>query len=231
MLTVLGVLTYYVAPTAFLYKNYYLFFLILNILLILMILGLTFISLLSLPTLQKWTMNLLVWFSKKDQKLKHLINKNMDAHMKRSTKTALMFSLCLCFLIFAGGAFTLIGELIVSQLEVAVGADLYAVPLQNNLNSMLDEGKIVEFLAQQKAFDGAVEGWAFTSYRLGDFFNKITGEKRGRRTWLSDLSGHKETWSNIYSVQENHLDVGKEKYYLVNEVNQKMLAEMREAGE
>lgn len=49
MLVFLGVLTYYVAPTAFIYKNYELFFTILNGVLILMILGLTFISILILP--------------------------------------------------------------------------------------------------------------------------------------------------------------------------------------
>ena len=49
MLVVLGVMTYYVAPTAFIYKNYELFFTILNSVLILMILGLTFISILLLP--------------------------------------------------------------------------------------------------------------------------------------------------------------------------------------
>ena len=51
MLVVLGVLTYYVAPSAFIYQNYELFFMILNSILLLMILGLTFISILVLPML------------------------------------------------------------------------------------------------------------------------------------------------------------------------------------
>jgi len=52
MLVVLGVFTYYVAPTAFLYRQYELFFTILNGVLLMMILGLTFISILILPGLQ-----------------------------------------------------------------------------------------------------------------------------------------------------------------------------------
>jgi len=52
MLVVMGVLCYYVAPTSFLYQNYYLFFFILNILLLQMILGMVFIAVLILPYVQ-----------------------------------------------------------------------------------------------------------------------------------------------------------------------------------
>jgi intracellular septation protein A len=51
MLVVMGVFTYYVAPTAFLYGKYELFFTILNSVLIMMILGLTFVAILILPAL------------------------------------------------------------------------------------------------------------------------------------------------------------------------------------
>ena len=51
MLVVMGIFTYYVAPTAFLYGKYELFFTILNSVLIMMILGLTFVAILILPTL------------------------------------------------------------------------------------------------------------------------------------------------------------------------------------
>jgi len=49
MLVVLGVMTYYVAPVSFLFKQYELFFLILNGLLLIMILGLTFLAMLIQP--------------------------------------------------------------------------------------------------------------------------------------------------------------------------------------
>lgn len=51
LLTVVGVLTYFVAPTAFLYEKFEIFYGILNIVLLMMILGMTFISLLVLPPL------------------------------------------------------------------------------------------------------------------------------------------------------------------------------------
>jgi len=52
MLIVMGILTYYLAPSAFLFQDYTLFFLIMNIILILMILGLAFISILLQPYLE-----------------------------------------------------------------------------------------------------------------------------------------------------------------------------------
>ena len=58
LLVGMGVLTYYFAPMAFIYRDFTLFFMILNFVLILMILGLSFLSLLVLAPLQRLFMNL-----------------------------------------------------------------------------------------------------------------------------------------------------------------------------
>ena len=70
MLTILGFLCYYVAPTAFFQQNYKLFLIILNVVLLLMILVMTFIAVLLQPYIE----NLLIkfWLSfvcKRDRKL------------------------------------------------------------------------------------------------------------------------------------------------------------------
>jgi len=71
----------------------------------------------------------------------------MEAHERRNTKTAIMFAVCLSFLIFAGSTFKLIGNLIVSSLESTVGADLYAVTMDfNSAKIFIDEGSINMFL-------------------------------------------------------------------------------------
>ena len=114
MLVVGGIGTYYVAPTAFLYGNYSLFFFILNLLLLCMILGLTFIGILVLPMLQHTILRVILFAVKKDRKMRFLILKNMLSHEGRNTKTAIMFAVCLSFLIFSGSTFTLLGNLIVS---------------------------------------------------------------------------------------------------------------------
>ena len=117
MLVVLGIFTYYVAPTAFLFGNYELFFYILNGVLLMMILGLTFVSILVIPYIQTAFLNIFLFVMKKDRKLKTLVMKNMESHQKRNTKTSIMFAVCLSFLIFAGSCFILLGDLIKSQLE------------------------------------------------------------------------------------------------------------------
>ena len=50
-LVILGILNYYVAPMAFLFRKFELFFGILNLLLLIMILGLIYLSVLILPSL------------------------------------------------------------------------------------------------------------------------------------------------------------------------------------
>lgn len=127
MLVVLGVLTYYVAPVSFLFQKIELFFLILNGLLLIMILGLTFLSMLLQPKLEALFLKLSMCMCKRDRNLNRVISKNMESHSGRNLKTAIMFGICLSFLIFAGGTFKLLGELIVSQLEISVGSDLYGV--------------------------------------------------------------------------------------------------------
>ena len=157
MLVVLGIMTYYVAPTAFLFGKYELFFLILNCVLIMMILGLTFISILVLPTLQAIILNGFLLCFWRDRKLRTIIEKNMISHRGRNTKTAIMFAICLSFLIFSGSTFKLIGSLIVSQLETAVGADFYAASMDwRSMTTFIDEGPISQFLYEQGQLDGSV---------------------------------------------------------------------------
>ena len=60
-----------------------------------------------------------------DKNLERVVAKNLESHANRNTKTAMMFTIALSFLIFAGSTFLLIGNLVVSQLEGVLGADIY----------------------------------------------------------------------------------------------------------
>ena len=114
MLVVLGVITYYVAPMAWVYQNFSLFFFVLNLILILMILGLAFVSILVLPYVQVMFIKLFLLVVRKDRNLERVVRKNMEGHQNRNTKTAMMFTVALSFLIFAGSTFELMGHLIIS---------------------------------------------------------------------------------------------------------------------
>jgi hypothetical protein len=49
MLIICGILTYYVAPSAFIFQNFGLFFAVMNFILLIMILGMTYVVILLLP--------------------------------------------------------------------------------------------------------------------------------------------------------------------------------------
>ena len=151
----------------------------------------------------------------------------MISHQSRNTKTAIMFAICLSFLIFAGSTFKLIGTLIKSQLEESVGADFYATTIDfRSMNTFIDDGPISQFLVEQKAQDGAVESWTYASNSLKYIFAKIKPEDK-ENTLFSDMSGYKELNTNIHSLQENYLDVVNLKYFLPNEIEQEFIEESK----
>ena len=86
MLVFLGILTYYVAPMAFIYRNYTLFFFILNFILILMILGLAFVSILLLPYIQILFVKIFIGIIRGDKNLYQVLRKNLQGHESRNTK-------------------------------------------------------------------------------------------------------------------------------------------------
>lgn len=146
MLVGCGILTYYFAPSAFLFQDFGMFFSIMNFILMLMILGMTYLVILVLPSLQKLILNLFLCFCRRDRKLKQIILKNLESHRNRNMKTALMFSVALSFVVFAASSFHLIGKMIISTLEASLGSDLFAISNDGSLNFMIDEGAITSFL-------------------------------------------------------------------------------------
>jgi hypothetical protein len=66
---------------------------------------------------------------RKDRNLEQVVKKNLESHEGRNTKTAMMFTIALSFLIFAGSTFDLIGNLVTSQLIGILGSDVYITSL------------------------------------------------------------------------------------------------------
>ena len=127
----MGIVCYYFAPAAFIFQNISLFLAILNIVLIMMILGITMLANLLQDFLQIAILKFTLLFFRKDKPLETVIRKNMAAHHKRNSKTAIMFSIALAFLIFAGTGFKLQVTIIESMLKTNIGADLTAEVLKS----------------------------------------------------------------------------------------------------
>ena len=101
--------------------------------------------------------------------LKPLVLKNLDAstHRKRNLKTAIMFAICLAFLIFASVNFTLIAGMIEAKLEETLGSDLYGVTIDyEHMTSMIDDDGITKFLTEQRRTSKDVISWTFVSHDL-----------------------------------------------------------------
>ncbi len=79
-----------------------------------MILGLAFVSILLLPYVQILFLRIFTLIVRRGKNLYTVVKKNLEGHESRNTKTAMMFTIALSFLIFAGSTFELIGHLIIS---------------------------------------------------------------------------------------------------------------------
>jgi hypothetical protein len=172
-----GILTFYVAPYALMYNKIKLFFTILNIILMCMILGIIFafinlfIGLIIIcqiisPMLQKGVLWVIMLIMRKDRKLSDCVKTNLKGHMRRNSKTSLMFAIALSFLVFAGSTFELQKNLIISTVEMLYGADLRVLMLDVDDPLGLDEAGIRDYLENLKFNTGFIEDYSFISKEL-----------------------------------------------------------------
>ena len=158
MLIVVGFSCYYLVPYSLAKEKYTLVFMLLNIILILVIIGLTFICMLIFEYLERF----LLWITintccRCDKRLHHVIFKNMDAHRPRNSKTSLMFTLAISFMIFSASSFSIIANLVIKTTEALIGADIKVKGPR-----FINEVPISEFLDGQMTADGQpVTSYAF----------------------------------------------------------------------
>lgn len=195
LLVVLGGITYYVGPMSWVYQNYSLFFFVINFILIMMILGLAFISILLLPYVQLLFLKFFLLFAPRDRPLETVVRKNFESHEGRNTKTAMMFTVALAFLIFAGSTFDLIGNLVISQLEGVIGADIL-ISSQFSPN-YINEADFINYLEQQKQIDYAVTGYSFVTTQLTDIMAACQSRQR---LLFGSASGYNEVQVRLYGL-------------------------------
>lgn len=127
LLVGIGFSTFYFIPLTFIKQKMTLLFILLNLILILIVVGLTFLCTLFFSLLERamlWVV--LHTCCRRDIKMHQVILKNMEAHSKRNTKTSIMFTLSIAFLIFSASSFELMATVISKLAEQRIGADMYA---------------------------------------------------------------------------------------------------------
>lgn len=138
------------------------------------IIGLTFMSVLIFEFVEKG----FLWMTlntccRRDKKLRDVISKNLDGHRRRNSKTSIMFTLAISFLIFAASSFSLLAGLIEGEVVTIFGADLYIDSIRASKGIFLDEKNLTKFMQDQKDYDGAIQDWAYISLPMEDLTDYI----------------------------------------------------------
>jgi ABC-type antimicrobial peptide transport system permease subunit len=208
IMIVMGFLVYYLIPYAFTYNNFALFLGVLQVILLCMVLGMCLVAATTQPLIERGVLWLIVWGS--DAKLLDLMNKNMSAHRSRNQKTALMFTLSLGFMIFAGASFSLQAATLQDTISSLIGADInvfapsWSVPLP--------EQTLRNVLEQEFSQPGTLlRDWAFASFALRGSKQRVSD------TRLSNLAGRSNRQIQIYGLESNHLNVVYSQFYVLSE--------------
>lgn len=156
VLIIVGFVVYYLIPYAFTFQDFPLFFALLSLILLAMLGGLSLMGQTILGYLEKAFVFLLIWGEDK-RSLGAIVQKNLASHAPRNAKTALMFTLALAFIIFAGTTFTLQATTISDTIQLANGADIRVE---------------LFLLAQDEAADETLEGRGLNEAGLRGFLQQ-----------------------------------------------------------
>ncbi|KAI9104652.1 FtsX-like permease family-domain-containing protein [Phlyctochytrium arcticum] len=210
VLIVLGFLVYYIVPLSFVFQDLRLFFRIMTVILLAMLLG----AILLGQVLQSWLETLLaqVIVGMVRPKLLHIVKKNLIAHRRRNSKTALIVTLCLAYIIFASTMFTLQSNALGELIEWQYGADI--VVTAPRWSDPLPEQALRTFFAQLRGtpVESVVEGFTTTTFDIGTFYGL---------NWqsISPVTGLVSQSVNIYGLESNFLSGSYQKYYIPSHVD------------
>jgi len=208
LMVVVGFITYYLVPYAFINRKMDVFLGILNGILMGMLLGLCILAQIVQPFLERF----FLWILTRPvhPQLNALCRKNLGAHRGRNSKTALMLVIALAFVVFAGVMFELQGASLADNLRVFIGAPL--VVLAPSLNSALNEEPLTEYLNEQvQRTNNGETGAVLTSFSFISFPLSRTGITSNTR--LSNLAFTPEQSHATYAIQPSFYDSIYNEYY------------------
>jgi hypothetical protein len=203
LLVITGFLVYYLVPYAFVFEDFALFLGILTVILLSMVIGLCLIATTIQPVLEKGIVWLVVWGN--DAKVLPLIYKNMSAHRPRNRKTALMFTLSLGFIIFAGASFSLQAGTIGDTIKSFVGADcnIYAP----SWDSSLPVTDLRRVLGEELAKPNTL----VTQYDFATF--ELRAHPRVSDTRVMNLVGEPSRRIQLIGIERQHLKTVYQEFY------------------
>ncbi|CAD8045647.1 unnamed protein product [Paramecium sonneborni] len=214
LLVIMGFVSYYLIPMAFIFSNIQLALAVINIILIVMIIGFTLLANILEEPFEKAILKLILCIFKKDRNLEKIIFKNLEAHYSRNWKTTLMYTIALAFLIFAGAGFALQTSVITDVLQSFLGADISIQALQSDKRG-LDEYNLRMFLNKTMNEDPTfLYDYSFTTLMLSQI------PEMPNSHFISTLA--KFPFKKIFlgGVEENYLRSCLEAFYIPNSYDQ-----------
>lgn len=176
---VLGLIVYIGGPQSFISGNFGSFFMLMAIILMATTIGLVFLFKFVQIYLERFVLAfVMATFCRRDNRLKKILEKNLECRRRRNSKTALMFTFCICFLMYSGSSIKLIQTLLSQIVVSGTGADLVAVdPLWKydlgDSKAYIDEEGIAEFLDKQQLIDNPIEEYSFSTPNMRDFLKDM----------------------------------------------------------
>jgi ABC-type antimicrobial peptide transport system permease subunit len=212
LMVVFGFVVYYLAPLSFIFLNLPLFFTIFVAVLAGMLIGLCMLAMLFHTRIQLLVMHAIMWAWPGDSRsLKPLVRKNLHGHGARNSKTAILFTTCVAFIIFAGSIFQLQTNNITATVQITVGSDLVVATFTSNTANKIDEHGLTSYLERMKAVPNSpILDFAFSTFSLND-------ETHVGFTRVGNLAEMPTRNTLIYGVTSNFMNAVFDKYTLVTE--------------
>jgi ABC-type lipoprotein release transport system permease subunit len=210
LMVIFGFIVYYLAPLSFIFLNLTLFFTIFVAVLAGMLIGLCLLAMLFHSRVQLLVMHCIMWFGDA-RKLKPLVRKNLHGHAPRNSKTAVLFTTCVAFIIFAGSIFQLQTNNITSTINITVGSDLVVATFTSNPANKIDEVGLSKYLNGIMSLPNSpVLDYGFSTFSLNDL-NHVGYTRVGN---LAEMPSRN---SLIYGVTSNFMNSIFDKYSIVSE--------------
>jgi len=224
LMVIFGFVVYYLAPLSFIFLNLPLFFTIFVAVLAGMLIGLCLLAMLFHTRVQLLVMHCIMWFSDA-RKLKPLVRKNLHGHGPRNMKTAILFTTCVAFIIFAGSIFQLQTNNITATIQITVGSDLVVATFSSNPANKIDEQGLSQYLDKMKATPNSpILEYGFSTFSLNDL--EHVGYTR-----VGNLAEMPVKSTLIYGVSSNFMNSVYDRYTIVTESDPKVAYKSSRAGQ
>jgi len=208
-----GFVTYYLVPYAFTFRDFQLFLAILLAVLLGMLVGLCILSLAVQPYGERFMVWAMLWGPHK--KLRPIVRKNLSGHRSRNRKTAIMFTICIAFIVFAGVMFSLQAVTISDNVKVFFGADLLVTA--PDLTEALREDEMSAFLDNEIARRKSGENSVVVDYAFVTF--PMAMMELVSNVDVANLPEFPEFSTRLFGLQENYASVVYNEFFVPSEAD------------